>query len=234
MEKKVKFSDKSTVSKLVYSVVIAILCISAIVIGIVAANSRKPSEEPTPPADEGQTPGEDSGNANKPGTDNGGTDNKEEAPKELAFISPAVGTVIKSHSSTVPVFSNTLDEWRIHTGIDVSTEEGAEVYAAEAGVVSRVYFHPMLGKTIEITHNANHKSIYSNLDSGSVKLVAGDEVEAGAVIGKVGDTSVSEMADEPHLHFELMVDGKSVNPLDYITDESKTASLGIVTGAEEV
>ena len=67
-----------------------------------------------------------------------------------------------------------------------------------------------------------------------MELVAGDEVEAGAVIGKVGDTSVSEMADEPHLHFELMVNGESVNPLDYITEASKEASLDIVSGAEEV
>ena len=63
MEKKVKFSDKSTVSKLVYSVIIAILCISAIVIGIVAANSRTKDQLTEPPADENQTPGADSGNA---------------------------------------------------------------------------------------------------------------------------------------------------------------------------
>jgi murein DD-endopeptidase MepM/ murein hydrolase activator NlpD len=88
----------------------------------------------------------------------------------------------------------------------------------------------MLGKTVEITHNETHKSLYSNLDNLSVSLNVGDEVEAGAVIGKIGDSSVSELAEEPHLHFEMMVNGESVNPLDYITEESKSASLGIVSG----
>jgi murein DD-endopeptidase MepM/ murein hydrolase activator NlpD len=141
-----------------------------------------------------------------------------------------VGTVIKSHSATTPVFSTTLEEWRIHTGIDISCDDGAEVCAAEAGVVSRIFNHPMLGKTVEITHNETHKSLYSNLDNLSVSLNVGDAVEAGAVIGKIGDSSVSELADEPHLHFEMVVNGESVNPLDYITEESKSASLGIVSG----
>ena len=50
---------------------------------------------------------------------------------------------------------------------------------------------------------------------------------ARAKIGVIGDTSLSELADEPHLHFEVKVGDVSVNPLDYISEESKSASLGI-------
>ena len=74
MEKKFKFSDKTKVSKIVYATVIAILCISAIVIGIVAANSRK--QETLPPEDDGVVDGGKSGGTdqgNQDGTDQGNT-----------------------------------------------------------------------------------------------------------------------------------------------------------------
>lgn len=225
MEKNLKFSDKSKVSKIVYATVIAILCVSAIVIGIVAANSRRQNEVPTPDGS-GATDG--TGNNENPGNN----EDKPAPESKLSFISPVVGTVIKSHSLTVPVFSNTLDEWRIHAGIDISTEEGAEVAAAERGTVSAVYMDPMLGKTVEITHSETQKTRYSNLSTESVTLTVGDDVEAGQVIGTVGESSVSELCDEPHLHFEFLVNGAQVNPLDYIGEESKQSSLGIVNGDE--
>jgi murein DD-endopeptidase MepM/ murein hydrolase activator NlpD len=127
----------------------------------------------------------------------------------------------------VPVFSSTLDEWRIHTGMDISTEEGANVVAVESGEVLAIYKHPMLGYTIEVKHSETHKSVYQNLDADSVSVKVGDKVAKGDVIASVGDTTVIELADEPHLHFELMVNGVSVNPLDYFTAESLKASLGI-------
>jgi len=231
MEKKFKFSDKNAVSKIVYLTVIAILCVSAIVIGIVAANSRKKTEVPeTPPvSDGGDNVGENNENE-KPSEDN--KENEKPETPELTFVSPVVGTVIKSHSTTTPVFSNTLDEWRIHTGLDISAEDGASVCSAADGEVTRIYNDPMLGHTIEITHSSTHKSYYSNLAKDTVTCKVGDKVSGGQVIGYIGDTTVSELADEPHVHFELKVSGASVNPLDYISDESKLASLGIVSGSE--
>ena len=232
MEKKIKFSDKNAVSKIVYLTVIAILCVSAIVIGIVASNSRKrPSDTDTkPPVSDGNNDNND----NNSDSGNNNEDNKNEETKpSLTFIAPAVGTVYKSHSTTTPVFSNTLDEWRIHTGIDISTDDGAEVFAVCDGQVTGIYKDPMLGQTIEITHSDTHKSYYSNLSGDSISLSVGDEVKAGDTIACIGDTTISELADEPHLHFELKVNGESVNPLDYFTEQSKLDSLGIVTGESE-
>lgn len=230
MEKKFKFSDKNAVSKIVYLTVIAILCVSAIVIGIVAANSRKKTEIPeNPPVSDGTQNNGTNNETEKPGTEN--NENEKPTTPELTFVSPAVGTVIKSHSTTTPVFSNTLDEWRIHTGLDISADEGAAVCSAADGEVTRIYNDPMLGNTVEITHSATHKSYYSNLSKETVCKV-GDKVSSGQTIGYIGDTTVSELADEPHVHFELKVSGSSVNPLDYISDASKLASLGIVSGSE--
>ena len=220
MEKRFKFSEKPLTAKIIYAVVVAILCLTAIIIGIVAAANK--TKEPTPenpPSD--TTP--DDGNTDEPG----GEDEKP-TPKPLAFVSPIVGTVVKDHDLAAPVFSPTLGEWRVHAGIDISAEEGASVYASEAGVVSALYSDPMLGYTVELTHEGGIITRYSNLASSGADIKVGDTVASGDVIGKVGDTSTSELADEPHLHFEMLLDGKKVHPLDHITKESQKASLGIV------
>ena len=224
MEKKFKFSDKAAISKVVYLAVIAVLCISAIIIGVVAAGSRKTTDVEDPPAVDGG-----SGNENEGTGAGGGESTEPPTASEPTFISPVSGTVVKSHSTTVPVFSETLEEWRIHTGLDISCEEGAAVRAASAGEISRVYSDPMLGKCVEISHAGGYKSVYSNLEEGSVKLVVGDAVEAGAEIGKVGYSAISEIADEAHLHFAMYLSGVVVNPLDYIEKTSLEADLGIVS-----
>ena len=221
MEKKINFSDKSVRAKIVYATVIAILCITAIVVGIVSAASRTkdvPKVE-NPPVE--NPPAGDSGNEDKTPVE----DTKPE-PK-LSFIAPVSGTVAKNHSLEVPVFSLTLGEWRVHTGIDIACEEGAGVYASEAGVVSGIYSDPMLGYTVEITHRNDIKTRYSNLSSDVASLKVGDTVALGDKIGVVGDSSISELAEEPHLHFEVLLKDVKVNPLDYINEESKKASLGI-------
>ena len=222
MEKKIDFSDKSVTSKIVYAVVIAILCITAIVVGIVSAASRSKdnTDVENPPISDGTT-NEGNGENTPPPDDTP----KEEA--KLSFIAPTAGTVVKEHSLELPVFSVTLGEWRVHTGIDISCDEGASVYASEAGVVSGIYSDPMLGYTVEITHSGDIKTRYSNLSSDALELKVGDKVALGDKIGVVGDTSLSELAEEPHLHFEVLLKDVKVNPMDYITDESKRASLGI-------
>ena len=218
MEKKIDFSDKSTRAKIVYAVVIAILCITAIVVGIVSAASKSKGDNVTenPPVSDGE-------NQTPPVED---TTPKPE-PK-LSFIAPTAGTVTKEHSLEMPVFSITLGEWRVHTGIDISCEEGAGVFASEAGVVTGIYSDPMLGYTVEITHKDDIKTRYSNLSSDVGDLKVGDAVALGDKIGVVGDSSVSELAEEPHLHFEVLLKDVKVNPMDYINEESKKTSLGIV------
>lgn len=205
MEKKIKFQDNPKASKIIYAIVVAILAVSAIVVGIISAASTK------------DTPAPDSGIV-EPGENDGGEKNEEKENEAPKFTSPTNGEVISVHSATVPVFSDTLGEWRVHTGIDICTADGATVYAAAGGEVSRIYTDGMLGLTVELTHSGNFKTLYSNLaDDGSIAVSVGDKIAAGTVIGTVGDTSISELAEEAHLHFELLANGVSVNPLDYFT-----------------
>lgn len=219
MEKKFSFSDKPMASKIIYATVIAILCITAIVVGIVSAANRAGGTDELPPVTDGEgtTPEGEGENTPEP-----------PAEKEPTFISPIVGYVLTHHDLSSPVYSSTLGEWRVHAGVDISADEGAPVYAAEDGTVSRVYNDPLFGFTVEITHNKGFKSRYSNLDAKDAGLVSvGAEVKSGDRIGTVGDSSISELAKEAHLHFELLLGDVKVNPLDYISEDSKRASLGI-------
>jgi YD repeat-containing protein len=224
MEKKFSFSDQPMKVKIIYGAVIAVLCISAIIVGIVSVASRK---EDTPPAEDVKPPVTD---VTPPPSDDTGEDNKKpepEKPKATSFVAPLVGVVAKGHSLEMPVFSATLNEWRVHTGIDIAAEEGAEVYAGADGEVTGVYYDNYYGRSVEITHPDGIVSVYSNLDGETINVKVGDTVKTGARIGKIGDSSLTELADEAHLHFAVKVNGVNVNPLDYITEESKSASLGI-------
>ena len=219
MEKKIKFSDKPAAQKIIYGAVIAILCISAVVVGILsAALSKKPADD-TPPVSDGGNQSTEPPKEEKP----------TETPEErLTLSSPTAGSMINGHSHDTPVFSNTLEEWRVHTGIDISTADAAAVLAAADGIVSAMYDDPMLGRTVVITHTQNIKTVYSNLTIDDAAFVSvGDAVKRGDRIGTVGDTSISELAEEPHLHFEVKLDDTAVNPLDYMSDEVKREELGI-------
>lgn len=220
MEKKFKFSDNPTVAKAVYGAIIALLCITAVVIGIIAANNRKKSNtpDPNPPITE-ETPDDTAG-------ENEGNNNEGEKNEKTTYIAPATGKVGKVHSTSVPVYSETLEAWKIHTGIDIMTEADAPVFAVAAGEVTAVYSDAMLGNTVEITHADGMVSRYSNLGTSTLPVV-GTVVESGAKIGTVGDSAISEIADEAHLHFEMFSEKTSVDPLEYISEEAKKASLGI-------
>lgn len=219
MEKKIRFSEQPLTSKIIYGVVIAILIFSAIIVGIVAANNRKtqnPPEEPPISSDEGNgtTTDESEGENQQPPAE-------ESKPKDpLTFTMPIEGEIMTSHSLTVPVFSETLGEWRVHTGIDISCEEGAEVFCAADGKVARIYNDPLHGMTVEVMHEGDLVSVYSNLDEQLTNGLAVDqEIKAGDRIGAVGDTTLVELGKEPHLHFVIRLMGVAVNPMDYF--ESK-------------
>lgn len=225
MEKKIKASENPKLAKIIYSVVIAVLCVTAIVIGIVAANTRDNTELP-------QNPPVANGDTNQETPD----DKTEEPPKKeppaekkpLTFISPVSGRVTTQHSLTVPVFSPTLEEWRVHTGIDVATEDSAAVFAAADGVVSEISTHPRYGYTVKINHEGGVTTIYSNLSSmNDIAVKVGDTVKCGDRIAYVGDSAVYELAEEPHLHFEVLKNGVQVDPLEVISEDAKHASLGI-------
>ena len=231
MEKKFKFSDSKTATKAIYGAVIAILCITAIVVGIVAANNRNNDDGKLPGIEDGDSNNNNNNNNNNNDNDGDNNNNKPQNPdddkdEKTTFNSPVSGEVYREHSPEIPVYSPTLEEWRVHSGMDIYTEEDADVFAAASGEVVSVYTDPLMGRTVIISHDDNIKTVYSNLSDKDVVSV-GQFVNQGEKIGNVGDSAIVEIADESHLHFEMLVNDKTVNPLNYISEESKKTSLGI-------
>ncbi len=132
---------------------------------------------------------------------------------------PVRGAVTKDYSGDELVYSETMQDWRTHDGIDIYAEEGTEVLAAADGVVEAVSDNGMLGRTVIVLHNGGLRTIYSNL-AETDEVAVGDEVKAGAKIGRVGATAAAESAEKPHLHFEVSLNEKTVNPHDYLPEDT--------------
>ena len=138
-------------------------------------------------------------------------------PEPISFVAPAAGAVCSAFSDSVPVFSETMNDYRTHEGVDVSSSVGEPVFACADGVIDEVWADPMMGQSVKITHADGYESVYRNLSADFPDGIAkGAEVRAGQTIGAVGETALIECEDEPHLHFELRLAGTPVNPEEYI------------------
>jgi murein DD-endopeptidase MepM/ murein hydrolase activator NlpD len=133
---------------------------------------------------------------------------------ELKFAAPVSGEILKDYASDSLIYSNTLEEWTTHLGVDIKAERTTVVSASEDGTIESIKNDPRYGLTVTINHGNGYKTIYSNLLTTEFVKV-GDEVEKGQTIATVGDSASFEILDEPHLHFEMTIDGESVNPTAY-------------------
>ena len=144
------------------------------------------------------------------------SENTEESlVEELKFEAPVSGEIIKDFAIDNLIYSNTLEEWTTHSGIDIKAEKTSIVVAAEKGIVESIKNDPRYGLTITISHSNGFKTIYSNLLTTEF-VNENEEVEKGQTIGTIGETASFEVADETHLHFEMYKDGEPVNPTIYL------------------
>ena len=140
------------------------------------------------------------------------TENEEQDP---SFSAPVDGQVIKNYASDNLLYSNTLDEWTVHLGIDYAAEKTSIVKAAADGVVKTIKNDPRYGLTVVIEHSNGFTSMYANLLSTEF-ISVGENVSKGQTIATVGNTAIFEIADETHLHFEILKNGVNVDPNLYI------------------
>jgi murein DD-endopeptidase MepM/ murein hydrolase activator NlpD len=144
------------------------------------------------------------------------TDKTAEKPKTITRLMPPVsGEIILDYAMEKLVYSKTLEEWRTHSGIDIRSDRGTQVKAAADGMVEKIYKDNGLGITIIINHGNGLKTKYCNLSSDNM-VKENQKVKQGEVISGVGDTAIFEIGDQPHLHFEVIKDGKNVDPKTYL------------------
>ena len=108
-----------------------------------------------------------------------------------------------------------MQDWRSHAGIDILAERGAVVQASSAGTVESVRRDDMFGTVVTIAHANGIRSIYANLKD-SPAVAEGQWVEAGQAIGAVGHSALCEIGQPSHLHFAIQVDGRDVDPSEYL------------------
>ena len=144
-----------------------------------------------------------------------GTEKKAEPKKELSFSKPVEGDIVKEYAKDKLIYSNTLQQWTPHLGIDIKAEKTTVVKSAEKGTIKSIKNDPRYGLTIVIEHENGYQTVYSNLLSSEF-VVEGEKVEKGQSIGTVGNTAAFEVADEPHLHFEILKDSVQVDPNIYL------------------
>lgn len=131
--------------------------------------------------------------------------------KPLSFSKPINGEVQKQYSIDKVIYSKTLELWKTHDGIDIAADIGTNVKSIEKGTIEKVYEDSFYGTTIVIDHGQGYKSSYSNLDKNT-SVKEKQTVNKGQVIGKISNTAIGEIKDEPHLHFTLFKDNNNVDP----------------------
>lgn len=140
---------------------------------------------------------------------------KQEEVKDLSFVKPADGEIVKDYSKDNLVYSSTLEEWTTHLGIDIAMQKTDVVKAVADGKVKSIKNDPRYGLTVVIEHQNGFESIYSSLLTAEF-ITVGEEIKQGSTIATVGNTATFEIADTTHLHFEMKKDGQNVDPNIYI------------------
>ncbi len=144
---------------------------------------------------------------------------KQQNDKMETMVLPVFGTMNGDFSASALVYSKTLDMWTTHPGIDIKAEEGSQVRASMEGTIIEAKNDPQWGLTIVIDHGSGIQTKYCNLSTLDLVSI-GQQVKKGDVISGVGRTALCEIADDPHLHFEVTKDGKHIDPKMYLPNQA--------------
>lgn len=133
-----------------------------------------------------------------------------ETPQSLSY--PIGKSVSVRFSGNDPVYSETMGDWRVHSGADLPGQPGETVAAACDGTVSSVTDDALYGGTVVVTQGTLELH-YCGVDEIAVE--AGQTVSAGDALGVLGEVPC-ESADGSHLHFGVRQDGAWIDPMSLL------------------
>ena len=233
-EKKTPTSDGRFAGKVLYAVVALAVgataaankakrgTVSTVVTRAPEAVTKAPAAVTSRPAPETRAPGtEPAESAAAPETDKPAPTAAPVADTLPTFLSPVRGSVGKAYSGSALVWSDTMNDYRVHGGLDLSASVGDAVTAPADGVVKEIWKDPMMGWCISLSHAGGAvltvKNVAADFPDG---ITPGKEVRAGELIAAVGDGALAELAEAPHVHVELEIDGTRVDPARYLAVSS--------------
>jgi murein DD-endopeptidase MepM/ murein hydrolase activator NlpD len=130
--------------------------------------------------------------------------------KKFLMRRPVRGENVRLTSGFGPRFHPLLNEKRMHTGVDWATSPGTPILAAGTGVIEEAGRKGQYGNYIRIRHPNGYHTAYGHMLRFRKGIVPGTKVRQGEIIGYVGSTG---LASGPHLHYEVLINGRFVDPL---------------------
>ncbi len=133
----------------------------------------------------------------------------------LKTASPVAGETIFGYSMEALSYNQTTRDWRVHNGVDLAAEAGAQVLAAADGEVYAVREDDALGHTVVIRHDDGYTTCYASL-AEDIPVAAGDKVTLGQVIGCAGESAIVETAMGSHVHFSVTHYDAPMDPAEFL------------------
>lgn len=121
-----------------------------------------------------------------------------------------------------------MDIFRAHRGVDVAAPHGTRIIAPAAGRVRYVGWRAGYGLTVELEHSGGVVTRLAHCGKALVK--AGDRVELGTAVATVGSTGI---ATGPHVHFEVLTRGRSVDPIQFLASSRRATPPDQATAKNE-
>jgi murein DD-endopeptidase MepM/ murein hydrolase activator NlpD len=119
---------------------------------------------------------------------------------------------------------------KMHTGVDWSAQSGTPIYASGNGTVEKVGWESGYGKYIRIRHNNGYETAYGHMSAYARGIDEGKRVRQGQVIGFVGSTGLSTGS---HVHYEILVNGRFVDPMRIKLPRGRVLEGGMLAGFEQ-
>lgn len=132
---------------------------------------------------------------------------------------PVEGEILRDFSVETLAYDQTMGDWRTHSGVDIAADAGSDVLCMGDGVVKEVFEHDLMGVTVVVDHQNGVVSTYANLEAEPL-AAAGQEVERGTVLGRVGATALAESALPSHLHLEVSREGEPADPANLLPERA--------------
>ena len=135
--------------------------------------------------------------------------------KPMKTMSPVAGESIFGYSMEALSYNQTTRDWRVHNGVDLAAEAGAEVCAAADGEVYTVYEDDAMGTTVVIRHADGYTTKYASL-AENLTVKPGDNVTVGQVIGYASDSAIVESTLGAHVHFGVTCNDEPIDPAEFL------------------
>lgn len=136
------------------------------------------------------------------------------------FIMPIENCLSVARYSDTMAWNGTLKRYSAHKATDFFAEDGTGVLCVYDGVVKSVENSILTGVTVTVDHGNGLTTVYNSL-SDDIKVTEGQSVKSGEVLGYVSSTNRQESVGGAHLHFEVVENGQSIDPIKYMVFDEK-------------